>query len=126
MTLGLRIVFGFIFFASGIVGLLNLVPPPDDLPEKLKVFNQGLMASGYFMPLLKITETVCGLLILSGFWVPLALIILAPIVLNIFFVHLFLAPQGLVLALILGGIQIYLSFFADPYSAAIKGLFKKK
>ena len=121
-----RILFGFIFFASGLAGLLNLVPVPPDLPERLVTFNTGLMASGYFMQLLKLTETVCGLLLLSGFFVPLSLVILAPIVLNIFLVHAFLAPSGLPLAIILGLLQIYLSFFAQPYAGVIKQLFRRK
>lgn len=121
-----RILLGLIFFAGGITGLLNLVPPPPDLPEKLQTFNAGLAASGYFMPLLKLTETICGLLLLSGFYVPLALVILAPIALNIFFVHLFLAPEGLVLAVIIGVLLIYLAFFAPPYAPVVKQLFRRK
>lgn len=121
-----RVVLGFIFFAAGLAGLLNLAPTPPDLPERLVTFNQGLMASGYFFQLLKVTETVCGLLLLSGFFVPLALVILAPIVLNIFLVHAFLAPSGVPLALVLGGLLIYLSFFAQPYANVIKRLFERR
>lgn len=121
-----RLLLGFVFFAAGITGLLNLVPTPPDLPEALVTFNTGLAASVYFMPFLKLTETVCGLLLLSGFFVPLALVILAPIVLNIFLVHAFLAPSGLPLAVILGLLTVYLAFFAQPYSAPIKQLFRKK
>lgn len=121
-----RILLGFVMFASGLAGLLNLVPVPPDLPEALVTFNTGLMASVYFMPFLKATEVVCGLMLLSGFFVPLALVVLAPIVLNIFLVHAFLAPSGLVLAVILGLLLAYLSFFAQPYASVIKTLFYKK
>lgn len=121
-----RILLGLIFFASGLVGLLNLVPPPADLPERLQTFNAGLMASGYFMTLLKLTETLCGLLLLIGIFVPLSLVVLAPIVLNIFFVHLFLAPSGLILAVIIGLLEIYLAFFAEPYASILKPLFRRK
>ncbi len=120
-----RILMGFIFFASGLAGLLNLVPPPADLPENMKNFMAGMMASQFFFPLLKGTETVCGALLLSGFYVPLALVILAPIVLNIFLTHVFLAPSGLPIALVLGALQIYLSFFS-PYSERIRALFRAK
>ena len=122
----IRILLGFIFFASGLAGLLKLAPPPADLPQQIMTFNAGLEASVYFMPLLKITETVCGLLLLSGFFVPLALVILAPIVLNIFFVHAFMLPSGLPLAIIVGLMMIYLSFFSQPYSGPIKQLFRRK
>lgn len=121
-----RVLLGLVFFMSGIVGLFNLVPVPEDLPERLRIFNEGMAASGYMMGLVKLTETICGLLLVSGFFVPLALVILAPIVINIFFVHLFMAPDGLILATILGLLMIYLSFFSAPYSPAIRQLFKMK
>lgn len=120
-----RILLGFVFTAAGLAGLLNLAPPPDDLPEALKTFNAGMMASIYFFPFVKATETVCGVLLLAGLFVPLALVILAPIILNIFLVHAFMAPEGLPLAIILGLLEIYLAFFS-PYSSTIKQLFKKK
>lgn len=121
-----RILLGIVFFASGLVGLLNLVPTPPDLPEALVKFNSGLAATGYFLPFLKLTEVICGLLLLANAFVPLSLVIIAPIVLNIFLVHAFLAPSGLPLAIILGLLTIYLSFFAQPYSYTIRSLFKYK
>ena len=121
-----RVLLGLIFFVFGLMGLLQLVPPPPDMPEKLKTFTDGLAASTYFMPFLKSTEVVCGLLLLSGFFVPLALVVLAPIVLNIFLVHAFMAPNGLPLAVVIGLLMIYLSFFAPPYAPTIKSLFRKK
>jgi uncharacterized membrane protein YphA (DoxX/SURF4 family) len=121
-----RLLLGFVFFAGGLAGLLHLAPTPPDLPERLQTFNNGLMASGYFMPLLKGTETVCGLLLLIGMFVPLALVVLAPIVLNIILVNLFLAPEGLGLGIVLVALQVYLSFFAEPYAGVIKQLFRKK
>lgn len=120
-----RVLLGLVFLFGGITGLLNLFPPPPDLPERLQAFNSGLMASGYFFPLLKATETVCGALLLSGFFVPLALVILAPIVINIIMVHAFLAPSGIPLALIIGILTAYLAFFAEPYSHVVKSLFRK-
>jgi putative oxidoreductase len=121
-----RILLGLIFFAAGLAGLLNLAPTPPDLPEALQTYNAGLKASVYFFPFLKVTETICGLLLLSGFYVPLALVILAPIVLNIFFVHAFLQPSGLPLAIILGLLTTYLAFFTPQYSPTVKQLFRRK
>lgn len=126
ITLIIRLLLGLLFFASGIVGLLNLVPVPENLPENLKIFNQGLAASVYFMPFLKGVEALCGLLLIINFFVPLALVVLAPIAINIFLVHAFMAPEGLILATIIGVFMIYLSFFAEPYKRAIQPLFRPK
>jgi uncharacterized membrane protein YphA (DoxX/SURF4 family) len=121
-----RIVLGLIFFGAGLAGLLNMAQPPPDLPENMKAFNSGLMATGYFFTFLKLTETICGLLLLSGFFVPLALVILAPISLNIFLVHAFMMPSGLPLAIVIGFLIIYLAFFAQPYASVIRPLFRGK
>jgi uncharacterized membrane protein YphA (DoxX/SURF4 family) len=121
-----RILLGLIFFGSGLMGLLNLAPPPADMPVALQTFMTGMMATKYFLPFLKLTETVCGLLLISGFYVPLALVVLAPVILNIFLVHTFMAPSGLPLAIVIGLLEIYLAFFASPYKEVIRHLFVRK
>src|SRR5690606_25354193 len=121
-----RVVLGLLFFVFGLIGLLNLMPPPENMPERMMTFNAGLMASGYFFPLLKATEVVCGFLLLIGMFVPLALVILAPIVIHIVLVHAFLAPEGLGMAAFIVVLMVYLSFFAKPYSDTIKLLFRRK
>lgn len=126
LTLPARILLGLIFFVFGLMGLLNLAPPPPDLPERLKTFNAGMMATGYFFPFLKATETICGLFLLTGFYVPLALVVLAPIVLNIILVHAFMAPSGIAIGLVAGILLSYLAFFSREYSPTIKTLFRRK
>ncbi|PJB54173.1 MAG: acyltransferase, partial [Bdellovibrio sp. CG_4_9_14_3_um_filter_39_7] len=59
-----RYILGLIFLVFGVAGLFNLIPPPPNMPEGLMTFMSGLMASKYFFPLLKLTESVCGLLLL--------------------------------------------------------------
>lgn len=123
LTLIARILLGLIFFAFGIAGLFNLLPPPENLPENMTKFMQGMMATGYFFPLLKGTEIVCGALLLVGAFVPLALIILAPIVLNIFLVHMYMEPSGLPMAILIGVLEVYLAFFAKPYRSVVRKIF---
>jgi uncharacterized membrane protein YphA (DoxX/SURF4 family) len=118
-----RILLGLLFFVFGLNGFLNFIPTPP-MPEKMAAFANGLAASGYFFPFLKGTEVLCGLLLLSGAFVPLALIVLAPIVLNILLVHIFLEPSGLPMAIVISVLMIYLSFFADPYRTVVKQIFR--
>ena len=125
VTIVVRVIFGFIFAGAGIAFFFT----PMQIPEgAMGTFLSGLIASHYFLYLLKITETVCGLLLMSGMFVPLALVVLAPVVLNIFFVHVFLAPAPFQLgfALLLGIFEIYLSFFSAQYSPKIRQLFQRK
>ena len=119
-----RLLLGLVFLFGSVTFFLNLIPPPADMPERLKAFNEGLLASGYFFNLLKVTELACGLMLVTGFFVPLALVVLAPISVNIFLVHAILAPEGLPLAVIIGVLITYLSFFAEPYASVIRPLFQ--
>jgi uncharacterized membrane protein YphA (DoxX/SURF4 family) len=120
-----RYLLGLIFFVFGGAGLLNLLPPPPDMPEKLMTFMNGLMATGYFFPLLKGTETLCGLLLITGFAPALALVILAPISINIFMLHAFVTPglNNLVLPLTIAILHIVA---AKGYWHIYKPLFNRK
>ena len=122
-TLIARGLLGLVFLGSGIAFFLTTPPPQEGA---MGDFFKGMMATGYFFYLLKGTEIVCGLLLLSGRFVPLALVALAPVILNIFLVHTFLMPQGLAIALVLGALEIYLGFFSEEYSPTIKQLFRVK
>lgn len=118
-----RLVLGFIFFSAGIVGFFNLVPPPPNLPENLQTFMNGMMATGYMFKLIKGTEIVCGLLLLTGAFVPLALVVLAPVTLNILLLHSFIAPDGVILAVVMLALHVFLALFASPYKEHIRPLF---
>ena len=123
VTLIARIMLGLIFLASG-VAFFFTTPPP--LVGPMADFFKGMAATRYFFYLLKGTEIVSGLLLLSGMFVPLALIVLAPVILNIFLVQAFMAPEGLVVAIVLGVLEVYLAFFSNEYSSVIKLLFRAK
>lgn len=121
-----RFLLGLVFFVFGLNGFLNFIPPPAVMPENMTTFMNGMLVTGYFFPLLKGTEVVCGILLLSGFFVPLALVILAPIIIHIFLVHSFMAPEGLSIAIFIGVLEIYLAFFVKPYCDVIRPLFCPK
>lgn len=106
-----RVLLGLIFFVFGLGALLNLfpAPPPEALPPKLVAFDAGLRSS-YLFELIKGTEAAMGLLLLLNRFVPLALVVLAPIVLNIVLVHVLLAPSGLGMAALVLGLELYLAW----------------
>ena len=107
----IRILIGVLFLFSSVVVLLNLVPQPE-LKGDVKLFNEGLAASGYLMPMVKIVELLCALAFISGRFVPLATVVIFPVTVNILFFHLFLAPEGLPVAvfLLLGNLFLAFSF----------------
>ena len=113
-----RIVLGLVFFVFGLDGLLHFMPQPTGpFPEGAMAFGMALMKTGYLFQLLKATEILGGALLLSNRFVPLALTILAPVIVNIVAFHAFLEPEGLPLALAVLAIEIGLAW---RYRAAFR------
>lgn len=111
-------------FLFGGIAFFFVTPPPQT--GDIATFFNGLVASKYFLYLLKGTEIFCGACLVSGFFVPLALVILAPISVNILMVHLFLEPSGLPVAIAIFVAVIYLAFFSPSYRSTIQKLFVAK
>ena len=104
-----RLLLGLIFFVFGLNGFLHFLPQPPSTPEAM-AFGGALAATGYMFPLIKGTEVLAGALLLSGRFVPLALTLLAPVVVNILGFHLFLAPKGLAVPLVALALGLYLAW----------------
>jgi len=82
-----------IVFGANKIPFLNFLPPPGFEPgSPPDLYFQGLGASGYFFLLLALTEIGTGVLLAINKWVPLALVIYAPVALNILLFHLTMAP----------------------------------
>ena len=122
VMISVRTLMGLLFLFGAVAYFFNLVTPPP-LEGAMKTFNEGLAASGYFFTLLKVTELVCGLLLITGRFVPLALVILSPIIVNIFFVHALLDRTGLPVAIFLVLANFFLAYF---YRDAFKPLLTPK
>ncbi len=117
-----RVVLGLIFFVFGLNGFLQFIPVPP-MPENVQVFFTGMMQTGYFFPVLKGTEVVCGALLLTGYYIPLSLVVLAPIVLHIVLFHAFMAPSGLPMAFLCLALGVYLAW---AYRAAFRPILRAK
>jgi len=115
-----RVLLGAVFLVFGLNGFLHFLPQPP-APQPAMAFAGALAASGYLFPLLKATEVVAGALLLLGF-VPIALTLLAPIVVNIVAFHLFLAPGNYAVVGLVLAAEIYL---AIVHRAAFAPLFAR-
>ena len=105
-----RTLVGLLFIFGAAAYFFSLITPPP-MEGAMKTFNEGLAASGYFFTLLKATELVCGILLVAGRFVPLALVILSPIVINILMVHIFLDRSGLPVAIFLTVAFVFLGYY---------------
>jgi len=119
ITAGARIFLGFIFFASGLNGFFQFVAPPP-MQGKAATFIEGLVASGYVFPVLFAIYIIAGGALLANRFVPLALVLLAPAIVNIFAVHVRLAPHGMPVALVVVALEIFLVW---RYREAYRPLF---
>lgn len=100
---------GGAFLLFGLNGFLQFLPQPP-VPEAAGSFLGALAATGYMFPLIKGLEVVTGALLLSNRYVPLALALIAPIVVNIVAFHALLAPAGIALPLLLLATELVLAY----------------
>lgn len=120
LALGSRLLLGLAYFVFGLNFFLQFLPTPPN-PEAATNLLGAFFASGYLFPFIKITEIVGGAALLTGMFVPLSLVVLAPITLNIFAFHLFLAPGGLPITIVLLALHLFLGFAnRAKYSAILK------
>ena len=117
-----RIVLGLVFLIFGLNGFFNFFPMPP-MPERAAAFGMALMQSGYFLPMLKSIEVLSGALLVLGLYAPLGVVMLFPIVINIFLFHFFLAPEGLPMAIGILAVELYLIY---SYREAFKGILEAK
>lgn len=104
-----RILLGLIFTVFGLNFFLHFLPtPPHEGPAA--AFAGALFASGYVFPIVKVVEVLAGLLLLGNRFVPLALALLAPIVVNIVAFHAVLAPAGMALPVVVLALELYLAW----------------
>ncbi|MGI9091398.1 MAG: DoxX family protein [Gemmatimonadaceae bacterium] len=104
-----RVVMGLLFLVMGLNGFLNFLPQPSTpMPQGAVAFIGALMSSGYMLPLIAGTQVIVGVLLLTNRFVPLALALLAPVVVNILAFHVFLAPSGIGVAIVVVALEVYL------------------
>lgn len=96
--LGCRVLLGLIYFVFGLNGFFNFIPVPP-MPEHVEAFMGALFKTGYMFPMIKTVEVWAGLALLSNRYKALFLVLVSPILVNIVAFHLFMAPDGLPIAI---------------------------
>ena len=93
-----RFLLGFIFLVFGLNGFLHFIPasPPSGTAGQ---FVGALFVSHYLVPIF-LLQLISAVLLLGNRYVPLALTLLAPIIVNILLIHILMLPSGLPLALV--------------------------
>jgi Na+/phosphate symporter len=112
--LGLALVF------FGLNGFLQFMPPPV-MGDAANAFMSALFNTGYMFFLINLVQLAVGVSLLTNKYVPLALIILAPLTVHIILFHLFLHVQSILFGAIIAVLHIYLaSVNIDRYRSLLR------
>ena len=106
-----RLLLGLLFTVTGLNGFLDFLPRPTaPMPEGAAAFAGAMMKTGYLLQLVAGTQVAAGVLLLLGRFVPLALTLLAPVIVNIICFHVFLVPSGIEAGLVALALELYLAW----------------
>jgi putative oxidoreductase len=112
---------GVIFLVFGLNGFLHFIPfpPPSGVAGQ---FMGALFVSHYLMVIFAF-QVIAGVLLLVNRYVPLAVAVLAPVIVNILCFHALMAPSGLPLAAFIA--VLWTLVFVDV-RPAFSGLFQSR
>ncbi len=92
-----RVLLGLVFTVFGLNGFLNFIPA-EPLPTGPASQYIGALSQSHYMTVVFALQLIAGILLLLNRYVPLALTVLAPVIVNIVLFHASMAPSGLPLA----------------------------
>ncbi len=114
-----RLLLGLVFFVFGLNNVLHFLPMPPMQPSDATTFSTILVTHGY-MSFVGILMVVAGLLLLVGRFVPIALVILGPILVNILLYHFLLKQPGAAIGIVATVLEVFLIV---AYRLSFRGLF---
>jgi uncharacterized membrane protein YphA (DoxX/SURF4 family) len=112
-----RLLLGLIFLAFGLNGFLHFIPMPPPTGVALQFF-MAMIATRYWVVIFGV-QVIGGVLLLVNRFVPLALVLLGPVIVNVFFFHMFMAPAGLPLAIVVVVLWVLLAVRNKQYFSSI-------
>jgi len=122
VTAIVRILLGVLLLVFGLNGFLNFMPPPKDMPQEIINVMGALMKAGY-MTVVSGAEVLIAVLLLANRFVPLALALLAPILVGILTFHIFIAAATIVPGVVVTVMELYLAW---AYRGAFRAMLRAK
>jgi uncharacterized membrane protein YphA (DoxX/SURF4 family) len=107
MLLTVSILFGLMFINSGLNKFFQYMPMPKDIPAGMIKLMTAFMEVSWLLPLIAVAEIVGGTLFIFGKTRALGAIVIFPVMIGIILTHIFYAPSGLPLVLVLFAINIW-------------------
>ncbi len=122
LVIAVRTIFGLFMLFSGVSGFLASAQSMQGVPQPMIDITQMLWATGLFQ-MIKITEIVAGLMLVTGFLPALAVIFLAPICIGVIVFNAHVAPSYVVTGIV---ISVFNAFLGYAYWDKYKELFNRK
>jgi putative oxidoreductase len=116
-----RYLAGLIFLVFGLNGFLNFIPMPP--PGGVAGEFMGALYASHYLWVIFAFQLAAGILLLANRYVPLAVAVLAPVIVNIITFHALMAPSGLPLALFVAVLWTLIFVSVRP---AFAGLFQAR
>jgi putative oxidoreductase len=109
-----RFLLALIFAVFGLNGFLHFIPMPP--PSGVAAQFMGAMFASKYLLVVFAIELIAGVLLLINRFVPLALTLLAPVIVNILLYHTLMNPAGL-------GLAIFVSILWGVIFASVRSAF---
>ncbi len=106
----LSALFGLLLINSGLNKFLNYIPVPDNLPEAVVKDDAAFAEIVWLLPLIGFAEVLGGLLILFPKTRALGTLVIFPVMVGVLLTHIFVAPDGLPIALVIWAILIWIIY----------------
>jgi hypothetical protein len=116
-----RYLAGVIFLVFGLNGFLNFIPMPP--PEGIAGQFMGALYASHYLWVIFAFQLVAAVLLPVNRFVPFAVAVLAPVIVNILVFHIFMAPSGLPLALF---VAVLWALIFVSVRSAFAGLFQSR
>lgn len=102
------LLFGLLFINSGLNKFFQYMPMPEEMPEKMVKVGAAFDTIGWLMPLIAVVEIIGGILVITNKYRALGAIMIFPVMVGILLTHIFYAPSGLPIALVLFAVQAWM------------------
>ena len=122
VTAIVRILLGLMFLVFGLNGFLNFIPARKDMPPEIMNVIGALMKAGY-MTVVSGSEVLVAVLLLTNRFVPLALALLAPIVVGIITYHVAMQPATIGPGIVVLLMELYLAW---AYRGAFRSMLRMR
>jgi len=119
-TIIARFLLGLVFLVFGLNAFLHFIPMKE-MPQGLAGDFLKVFAGSGYIYVIGGVQVFCGLLLVVGRFVPLALTILAGMIFNIWVFHTLLAPQGFQPAIVVSILELFLLW---SYRTAFAGILR--